>query len=52
VNVLRTGTAIEQCLRDFGQVGGRIDSLRRCSSDTVEIRSQTDVIDARDLRNI
>src|SRR5881396_1885402 len=52
VNSLGIVTAIEQCLRDLGQVGGRVDSFGCCSADAIKIRTKADVIDTCDLGDV
>jgi hypothetical protein len=44
VDVFRAVTAVEQRLRDLGQVCGRVDAFRRGAADSVKIRAQANVI--------
>ena len=52
VNVAGAIAAIEQSLRNFWQVGGRIDALRRCAGNPIEIRAQSNVVNPRNFSDV
>ena len=52
MNVGGAVPAIEQRLRDLRQVGGRVDSLRSGAAHAIEVRTQSDVIDSSNFRDV
>src|SRR5207249_7686241 len=52
VNSLGAVTAIDQCLGDLRDVGGRVDAFRGRSADAIKIRTKPDVIDTCDLGDV
>src|SRR5579864_4204171 len=52
MNVGGTVPAIEQCLRDLRQVGGRIYSLRGGAAHAIEVRAQSHMVDASNFRDV
>src|SRR3954464_3851046 len=48
LDVLRLVPAIQQCLRDLRQIGGRVDLLRK-NRYAVEIRAKSHMVDASNL---
>ena len=52
MNVIGVVPAVEQPLRNLGQVGSGVHPLWRSSANSVEVRSQTDVVHARDFGDV
>src|SRR5437667_10107411 len=52
VNSLGAVPPLEQCLRDLGQVGGRVDAFRGRSADAIKIRTKPDVTRTCDFGDV
>ena len=52
MDVVGAVTAVDEGLRDLREIGGGVDALRRSAADTVEVRTQANVIDAGYFRNV
>src|SRR5258708_34095795 len=52
VNIFRAVAAVEQGLRNFGQVCGGVNAFGRGAADPIKVRSQANVIHSRDFRDV
>src|SRR5512138_584575 len=51
LDLLRRETAVEQRLRDLGQIGGGVDA-QRGRTDAVEVGAEPHMVNARDLGDV